>query len=176
MPLQSADNRILSAMRRGHTIKEYSDLVESALKANPDAALGTDLMVGFPGEDNEAFLHTLQFVSSGHFAYLHIFTFSPRRSTPAFGMPGRPSGHDVKERMRMLKAVDYARREAFRGAFFGKILPFLIESPEHPSGGFCALSHNYLRVRLRRLPEGARPGQVVPLELDTSIDMEIHVP
>ena len=167
IPLQSADNGILKAMGRGHTIEQYSELIRAAKNADPDVSIGTDIMVGFPGEDDAAFYNTFDFLVSQPFAYIHVFTFSPRLGTRAWEMTDRVPGEIVKDRMRMLRKVGNEKRRAFRAGFAGRTLPCLIETPDE-AGIFTALSHNYLRIRIARLPEGVRPGQVIPLIIDTN--------
>jgi threonylcarbamoyladenosine tRNA methylthiotransferase MtaB len=171
MPLQSADDRILSLMGRGHTIEEFLTLLETAVESNPDVAIGTDIMVGFPGEDDSAFENTLGFVSKNPFAYLHVFTYSPRRSTPAFQMSGRPSGQEVKARMKELKRVDLIKRRAFLGAFRGRTLPCLIESPKGPTEPLTALSHNFIRLGISPSIDKYPPGHIVMLTIDTNNDI-----
>jgi threonylcarbamoyladenosine tRNA methylthiotransferase MtaB len=167
IPLQSADDNILRAMGRGHTAADFAELIHAAVETNPDVAIGTDIMVGFPGEGDTEFRNTLRFVSERPFAYLHVFTFSPREGTPAARMPDRPPGDLVKERMRLLKEVDRTRRSAFRTSFQGRTLPCLIESSRNAAGLLTALSHNYIRISIPAIDKGVRPGQVVPLLIDT---------
>jgi threonylcarbamoyladenosine tRNA methylthiotransferase MtaB len=170
IPLQSADDRILKAMGRGHTIADFKKIIEACIDANPDVAIGTDIMVGFPGEDEDAFQNTLRYTTELPFAYLHVFTYSPRPLTVAATMPDRPTGEAVKERMRLLKKIDASHRSSYRRAFQGRILPFLIESPAIQGCLPTALSHNYIRIYLQAIEKDLRAGQVVPLILDTIND------
>ncbi len=168
LPLQSGDDRILEAMGRGHTVRQYAELIEAAIATCPDMALGTDIMIGFPGEDEKCFQATLDLIAKQPFTYLHLFTFSPRPQTPASKLPNRPSGTAVKNRMRALKELDDARRAAFLEANHGVRRPFLIESPPLRSGEHTAISDNYIRAVIKTDRAGIRPGQVVPLILDIS--------
>lgn len=176
MPLQSADDRILDLMGRGHTIRDYGTLLEAAVESNPDVAIGTDIMVGFPGEDKSAFESTLKFVSDSPFAYLHVFTYSPRRLTPAANMSGRPAGDEVKARMKELRKVDMAKRRGFVGVFQGRALPCLIESPQRPSEPLTALSSNFIRLRIPPSEDRYVPGHIVMLTIDTNNDIPGGLP
>jgi threonylcarbamoyladenosine tRNA methylthiotransferase MtaB len=171
MPLQSADNRILDLMGRGHTIRDYRTLLEAAVESNPDVAIGTDIMVGFPGEDRSAFENTLKFVLDSPFAYLHVFTYSPRKLTPAAHMSGRPGGNEVKARMKELRSIDTAKRRCFVGAFQGRSLPCLIESPQRPSEPLTALSSNFIRLSIPPSKDRYVPGHTVMLTIDTNNDI-----
>ncbi len=169
IPLQSGDQGILDSMGRDHTLRHYTDLLEAAVGIEPDIALGTDLMVGFPGENNKSHKNTLDFIKSLPLTYLHIFTYSPRALTRAADMPNRPTGPVVRDRMKDLKAVDNGKRMAFQKSQNGKIRPFLIESPT-ASNRITALSDNYLRIIVKDSEVINCIGQVVPLEIDINND------
>ncbi len=168
LPLQSGDQGILDAMGRGHTLRDYSTLVETAMRVRPDAAIGADVMVGFPGENVGSHQNTLSYINSLPFAYLHIFSFSPRDRTRAAEMPGRPQGSDIQKRMRDLKALDAARRRAFRLSQLGKTRMFLIEAPPYRSGRVTALSDNFIRICPEAKDIQSRIGNLLPLIIDNN--------
>jgi threonylcarbamoyladenosine tRNA methylthiotransferase MtaB len=95
MPLQSGDNRILRAMGRAYTAEEYREKAQEFLARVPKATLGADVMVGFPGEDEEAFSHTVELLEALCPLNIHIFRFSPRPGTAAAKLPGRPQKDKV---------------------------------------------------------------------------------
>lgn len=166
IPLQSGDDTILEKMGRGHTVPEFASIVEAAVETCPDMALGTDIMVGFPGEDEVSFRKTVEFLENQPFTYFHIFPYSPRRGTPAAGMPGRPPGPSVRERMRFLKKLDKSRREAFLKANAGVPRPCLIEIPEGDSKRLIALSDNYIRLDVNPSLRPIDAGNIVSLCVD----------
>jgi threonylcarbamoyladenosine tRNA methylthiotransferase MtaB len=176
LPLQSGDRKILDLMGRNHSPADYLELLEAAIEANPDTALGTDIMVGFPGEDDESFINTLNFLKNTPLTYLHIFTFSPRKGTKAAQMSGKPSGETVSERMKALKSLDKSKRLDFRRSQDGKVRPFLIENPEAGSGILTALSDNYIRIQFVAEKYRFSLGQVITMRIDTNNDYICAVP
>ena len=92
IPLQSADPEILARMRRPYSPQQYAALVAQIHSVFPDAAIGTDVLTGFPGETEKQFENTLEFIADLPFSYLHVFPFSPRPGTPAAGFSGRITG------------------------------------------------------------------------------------
>lgn len=166
LPLQSGDQKILDLMGRGHSLDDYTRLLDAAMKTNPDTALGTDIMIGFPGEDDESFLNSFNYLKEIPLTYLHIFTYSPRKGTRAAAMPGNPPGKTVKDRLDALKKLDKEKRQAFYRSQDGRIRPFLIENPRFKSGPMTALSDNYIRVNLAHSNYDLKPGQVIPMRLD----------
>lgn len=128
IPLQSGDDTVLDAMNRRHTIKAYAKLVETAFTKIPDLGLGTDLMVGFPGETDAAFRNTVAMAADLPFSYLHVFPYSPRPGTAALRMKQRVSSATVRERTDILLNLDRGKRLAFHNRQIGKTLSVLFES------------------------------------------------
>ncbi|MBX3302727.1 MAG: tRNA (N(6)-L-threonylcarbamoyladenosine(37)-C(2))-methylthiotransferase MtaB [Nitrospira sp.] len=128
IPLQSGDDTILDAMNRRHTIKTYGKLIETALTKIPDLGLGTDLMVGFPGETDAAFRNTVALATDLPFSYLHVFPYSPRPGTAALRIKQEVSSAMVKKRTDILLNLDRAKRLAFHNRQIGKTLSVLFES------------------------------------------------
>ncbi len=154
LPLQHASDAILSAMARPYTLDRYRAIVTKLLAACPDAAIGTDVIVGFPGETDADFGACAAYLQSSPLAYVHVFPFSARPGTAAARLGGRPRGQDVRPRVRYLRAIgaDLARR--YRARFVGSVRDGLtIED------GTLVLTDNYLRVRIPRgLPRNERVG------------------
>ena len=172
IPLQSGDQDILDSMGRGHTLQEYESLLLAAIEADPDVGIGTDVMVGFPGEDISSHQNTINYIKSLPISFLHIFKYSPRSGTSAFGMKNRPDGRDVHQRMKEMKSLDAAKRAAFRKSQNGRTRMCLVESPPWPPGYITALSDNYLRIRIQKGPDAPRAGQVVPVTIDINNNVD----
>jgi len=145
VPLQSGDDSVLSAMNRPYRVKDFVKLIERAAAAIPSLGLGTDVMVGFPGESDEAFLNTVRAVETLPFSYLHVFPFSPRPGTAAVRLSGSVAPGLIRERAMRLAALDRAKRMRFAERHIGETLPILFEGGE--TGGFASgTAPNFLRV------------------------------
>ncbi len=144
IPLQSGDDGLLRAMHRRYTLREYAALVEKAAAMIPDLALGTDLMVGFPGEGEQAFSTTCSAVADLPFAYLHVFSFSRRPGTAAARLRDAVAPAVVSRRSRVLAGISRAKRLAFYQRFTGRTLPVLFE--DQAQGRWTGLTDNYIRV------------------------------
>jgi len=146
LPLQSGSDKILAAMGRKYTRQEYLAFVEEAVEKIPNLGLGTDVMVGFPGEGEEEFQETVSLVASLPFSYLHVFPFSRRKGTRVVQMD-LPAVHPsvVKKRSKMLCDLSKKRREDFYQAAAGRTVEVLFET-RNDQGLFCGLTPNYIRV------------------------------
>ncbi len=171
-PLQSGDQEILNAMGRGHSLDDYRKLLEAAVSTDPDTSLGTDVMVGFPGETDETHRNTVDFLNSLPLTYLHIFSFSPRDGTIAARMSGRPQGKDVKSRLNDLKKLDKSIRQKFLDSQAGTEREFILESPPHASGRRIALSDNYVRMFVSDKISESLIEDFIHLLIDTISDVE----
>ena len=150
-PLQSGSDRILRRMHRKYRPRHYADRMEKARRLMPDAAIGADVMVGFPGETDAEFEQTRAFIERLPFTYLHVFTYSERPGTPAAEMPGQIPMPVRKARNRILRELAAAKNLAFRRAMVGKTLS--VVTLDEPG---AALSGNYLKVHLARSGEANR--------------------
>jgi threonylcarbamoyladenosine tRNA methylthiotransferase MtaB len=148
-PLQSGSDRVLRRMRRKYRPRHYADRIQRARKAMPEAAIGADVMVGFPGETDEEFAQSRDFIASLPFTYLHVFTYSARPGTPAADAPGQVPIPVRKERNRILRRLADEKNLQFRQSMLGKKLSVVTLDPPG-----SALSDNYLTVELAR-PEPA---------------------
>ncbi len=144
VPLQSGDDSILQAMNRRYSVQGYREAMELALKKIPGLCFGTDVMVGFPGESQQAFERTLEFVHNMPFAYLHVFSYSPRPGTASTKMAHQVDPKVIHERSRVLREVSHQKREAFQRQFVGQELAVLFE--EEVNGRWTGLTDQYLRV------------------------------
>lgn len=144
-PLQSGSDAILRRMHRKYRPRHYSERVLKAHGLMPDAAIGADVMVGFPGETDADFAATVQLVEALPFTYLHVFTYSERPGTPAAEAVGSVPISVRKDRNRLLRELAAAKNRAFRDSMVGRTLSAVTL---HQPG--MALTGNYLKVTLAR--------------------------
>ncbi|MDA0710339.1 MAG: tRNA (N(6)-L-threonylcarbamoyladenosine(37)-C(2))-methylthiotransferase MtaB [bacterium] len=145
IPLQSGDDRVLKAMRRPYTRTQYIDLIETLADRLPDVGIGGDVMVGFPGESDEAFQNTYNLVAQHPMTYLHVFPYSPRGKTPAARMPDQVDTHVKKARGAALRALGEEKVAEFQARFLTRICPVLFEG-RNKNGLLSGLTDNYIRV------------------------------
>ena len=147
VPLQSGSDRILRRMHRKYRPWHYAEKIRKIHEAMPDAAIGADVMVGFPGETDELFEESRSFIEHLPFTYLHVFTYSSRPGTPSAAMPDQVPVHVARVRNRVLRELAAEKNRAFRQKFLGLALDVITLQ----AGGESwteALSDNYLKVRL----------------------------
>jgi threonylcarbamoyladenosine tRNA methylthiotransferase MtaB len=145
VPVQSGNERVLRAMHRPYRAVDAERLFERARTLVPDLALGTDVMVGFPGEDDSAFRCTRELVTRHDLAYLHVFSWSPRPGTRANRLADPLPRGVVRERSQRLHEVDRRLRRTFGARFLGRELQVLFEERK-PDGIWVGLTDNYVRV------------------------------
>ncbi len=154
IPLQSGDNGILKAMRRPYTAENYAELIGTLCRRVSGLAVGADVMVGFPGESEDAFRRTLELVQQVNLAYLHVFRYSPRPKTHAAGMSQQVPGKVKLERSAILRAAGQKKWDEFRQRFIGQPRPTLILR-KNDNGTKCleGLTDNYIKVMLEYRPD-----------------------
>ncbi len=145
--LQSGSDRLLRRMRRPYTTAAFARIVEEIRRLMPDAGIGTDLIVGFPGETEEDHRQTVEFVHRMPFTYLHVFPYSDRQGTAASTMGDRVDGATAKLRAAELRQLSKAKNQAFRQSFMGRELSVLTLS-QLERGRRVAISGNYLKALL----------------------------
>lgn len=143
LPLQSGADEVLKRMKRPYTGTFFRDLVLDISEHIPDAAIGVDVMVGFPGEDEAAFGQTYDLLQELHLSYLHCFPFSPRPGTLAARMSGQVAERVKKERAQILRGLSREKRRAFYSRFIDQPLTFLIEH-RREKGMLRGISRNYI--------------------------------
>jgi threonylcarbamoyladenosine tRNA methylthiotransferase MtaB len=150
MPLQSASDRILAAMHRWYRAEHYARRVELIHDRLTNAAIGADVITGFPGETDADHAATLDFISVRPFTYLHVFSYSQRPGTKAAALPSQLPGHVIKTRARELRSLADSKSAAFRRAQIGRTLRVLTLRRDPADDPFStpALSENYLQVLL----------------------------
>jgi threonylcarbamoyladenosine tRNA methylthiotransferase MtaB len=142
-PLQSGSDTILRKMHRKYRPRHYADRVLKARQMMPDAAIGADVMVGFPGETEELFEESRQFIEAMPFTYLHVFTYSERPGTPAATMAGAVDIRVRKARNRVLRDLATQKNAAFRTSLIGR--EFTAVTLDPPG---LALTDNYIKASL----------------------------
>lgn len=146
LPIQYGEDSILKAMGRLHyDCKTFAEQAQYAVKTIPGLCLGTDIIVGFPGETPKTFGICKEFLEEMPFGIMHIFPFSPRQGTPAASMPGRPANLTVTHRCRQLLDLGRQKAEYFANQQVGQTLQVLVEKDSPTIEGW---SDNYLRVSL----------------------------
>ena len=145
VPLQSGDDEILDAMNRPYQVAEFINLIERAVSLIPRLGLGTDLMVGFPGESETAFANTLRVARTLPFSYFHVFTYSPRPGTAATKLSHQVSVRVARERAQRLAELSRLKRLTFAEQHIGSALPVLFESAK-VDGLRVGTTANFLKV------------------------------
>ena len=191
MPLQSASDRILAAMHRWYRSEHYARRVELIHDRLPHAAIGADVIAGFPGETESDHAASLAFIEQRPFTYLHVFSYSPRPGTKAASLPNQVPAQIIKRRARELRSPSESKSSAFRRSQIGRTLRVLtLHRNEHSISEHAgieytpALSSNYLRVQIPGIfPSNewldvvlsSEEGNYVVGE-PSSIDSELSVP
>ncbi len=163
IPLQSGDTRILKAMNRPYDQAFYLDLIRRLRARIPDFSVSTDIMVGFPGEDAEAFQNTCFVVEQAEFCRAHLFRYSPRPGTPAESMRDQVPDSVKSERMQQLQQVCKAAARRYAARFLGKVERVLVESRSKLSGLMTGTSDHYLQVEFAASP--SLTGQLVRVRI-----------
>jgi threonylcarbamoyladenosine tRNA methylthiotransferase MtaB len=167
VPLQSGSDSVLRRMHRKYRPWHYCEKIEKIRAAMPTAAIGADVMVGFPGETDAEFESTRRLIDDLPFTYLHVFTYSARPGTPAASMPNQVPVHIARERNKILRELAVEKKLVFMRSFIGKSVQAITLAPsptfsararqaERPavSTEFPlteALTDNYLKLHLRGL-------------------------
>lgn len=146
IPLQSGSNELLKLMKRRYTREVFANRVETIKKLMPNACIGVDVIVGFPGETDELFLETYQFLNELDISYLHVFTYSERPNTEAIEMQGVVPKNVRHKRSKMLRGLSVKKRRAFYESQLGNTVEVLFEN-ENKDGFIYGFSDNYVRVK-----------------------------
>jgi len=165
LALQSGSDAVLQRMKRCYSLDDYQKTINLIREAIPDAAITTDVMVGFPGEGNAEFEQNYRFCQQADFANIHVFPFSPRPGTAAAKMPQQVWEQVKKERaQRMLELARYCRHSSY-AQFLGRTMPVLWEKETNlGSGIYSGLTDNYIRVFTHS--EKPLTNKITPVKLD----------
>jgi threonylcarbamoyladenosine tRNA methylthiotransferase MtaB len=162
IPLQAGDDEILRRMNRHYSTTFFADLLDRLHKMNPDAAIGLDVITGFPGETDRQFQTTCQLLRQLPFSHLHVFPFSKRAGTPADDMPDQVSGAIMKDRAAQLRQIGIEKNKSFARQFIGSELEIVIEGGG-ADGLRKGLSRNYLPVWVPAA--SAEPGALLQVKI-----------
>ncbi len=168
IPLQSGSDEILRLMRRRYMSDLYVDRVKQIREVMPDACIGVDVIVGFPGETDEHFLETYNFLNELDISYLHVFTYSERDNTPAAEMERVVPLKVRKKRSKMLRGLSAKKRRAFYESQLGNTCTVLFEG-ENKEGYIHGFTENYVKVKTPWDPAKVNTLQKIKL---TEIDVD----
>ncbi len=179
IPLQSGSDKILGLMRRRYQRDLYKERVERIKSIMPDCCIGVDVIVGFPGETQEDFLDTYEFLNNLDISYLHVFTFSERQDTPATKMKGKVAGSTAFERNKMLHILSDKKKRAFYANQIGKEAEVLFED-DLKNGFMHGFTRNYVKVKAKYDPvlvNEVRAIQMVGVSPEGEMEvMEVYTP
>ncbi len=168
IPLQSGSDRLLKAMRRKYERSLFAERIHKIKSINPDTCIGVDVIVGFPGETNEEFFETIDFLKDLPVSYLHVFTYSERANTTAIKLGDPVPMHIRKERSKQLHILSDKKKRQFYESAIGKTGTVLIEQEEN-NGWMYGFTENYVKVKVPYNEKLANTFQYVYLK---SIDFE----
>jgi len=173
IPLQSGSNKILGLMRRRYQRELYTERVAKIKAVMPNCCIGVDVIVGFPGEKQEDFLDTYQFLNELDISYLHVFTYSEREQTAAAEMKGRVAGSTRADRSKMLHILSDKKRRAFYESQIGAVAEVLFED-DQKNGFMHGFTRNYVKVRAKYDPVMVNEIKMVKL-VEFSAGGEVEV-
>jgi threonylcarbamoyladenosine tRNA methylthiotransferase MtaB len=159
LPLQHASDRMLRLMRRPYTLAYYRQLLDSIAVRLPHASIGTDMIVGFPGETDADFRVVLDYLPSAPLSHVHVFPYSDRPGTEASSLPDKVPGATIRERATALRAIGAELTRRFRASQVGTVRPGLTLDD-----GTLVVTDNYLKVRI---PEGLPRNVKVALRIES---------
>ena len=148
VPLQSGDNNILKLMNRMYSVEDFRLGIEKILSELPDISIGTDVIVGFPGERESEFNNTRQLVKSIPFSYIHVFPYSPRPGTKSLALTGHVRDIIKKERVNELRQIGLKKKKLFIERQICKSVSVILE--ERNQDYFIGTSNNYIKVFIKR--------------------------
>ncbi len=171
IPLQSGDKYILERMNRPYGPQLFEKLVKKIHQSIPDAAIGVDIMVGFPGETDAAFENTYALLAALPVTYFHVFPFSSRPGTKASSFPDHVSPDTIKERRNKLLALSRAKKLEFYSKMVGKTVDVLIENKrESATQKLTGVSSNYVRVLIDG--DDGLKNKIIPCRITKAINQD----
>ncbi len=169
IPLQSGNDSILNKMKRPYTVDNFRQRVAKIRDQIPDAAIGVDTLIGFPGETDAAFRNTYDLINELPITYLHVFPFSARPGTPAARYPDKVAPEVIKKRCEKMRRLGKAKRLHFNRNFIGKAVEILVESTRHAATGqLKGVSSNYMPVLIDA--DDDQINKLVTVKLTDQID------
>ena len=167
IPMQSGSDTILKLMKRRYLSKLYRDRINHVKQVMPNACIGADVIVGFPGESEEEFMETYNFIKSLDLSYLHVFTYSERDNTEALGLNNVVPSNIRSKRSKLLRALSVQLKRKFYMSQLGTIKNVLFE-PENRNGFIYGFSNNYVRIKTPW--RSSIKDKIIPFELQNISD------
>ena len=167
IPMQSGSDTILKLMKRRYLSKLYRDRINHVKQVMPNACIGADVIVGFPGETEEEFMETYNFIKSLDLSYLHVFTYSERDNTEAVGLNNVVPSNVRSKRSKLLRALSVQLKRKFYMSQLGTIKNVLFE-PENRNGFIYGFSNNYVRIKTPW--RSSIKDKIIPFELQNISD------
>ena len=162
LPLQSGSDEILKAMHRPYTTKDFAKLTARLVEEIPDISIGTDLIVGFPGETEKHFEETINFLQSQPFSKIHVFPFSAREGTVAAEMKNQIDSQTKKIRVSKVLEIAKSKEKNFAERLIGKTVEIITETEEN--NFIDGLTKNYVRLKIPASPE-IKLGEIVKVNV-----------
>ena len=162
LPLQSGSDEILKAMHRPYTTKDFAKLTARLVEEIPDISIGTDLIVGFPGETEKHFEETINFLQSQPFSKIHVFPFSAREGTVAAEMKNQIDSQTKKFRVAKVLEIAKSKEKNFAERLIGKTVEIITETEEN--NFIDGLTKNYVRLKIPASPE-IKLGEIVKVNV-----------
>ena len=147
IPLQSASNRILKLMKRNYSFNDYLKITEKICESVPDAAIGTDIISGFPGETENDFYETMENIEKLPIYYIHAFSYSDREGTVSYFLKPKIKETEIKRRTGIIREISLKKKIKFHNKFRGKTLEFLSLTDDK------AISSNYIKAKISGNPK-----------------------
>lgn len=163
IPLQSGDDEIINAMNRTYTVKYYKDLINTLVYEIPGIGIGTDVIVGFPIEEDRHFNNSLNLLRALPLSYFHIFSYSKRPGTPVSKIKNKVSDNEIKKRNDILRKLSEQKKIIFENNNLGQQLNVLVENKSDSHGNLSGLSDNYIRLSIRNSIDMV--GEIVTINL-----------
>ena len=167
IPMQSGSDTILKLMKRRYLSKLYRDRINYVKQVMPNACIGADVIVGFPGESEKEFMETYNFIKSLDLSYLHVFTYSERDNTEAIGLNNVVPSNIRSKRSKLLRALSVQLKRKFYMSQLGTIKNVLFE-PENRNGFIYGFSNNYVRIKTPW--RSSIKDKIIPFELQNISD------
>lgn len=176
IPLQSGDNDILRRMNRRYTAEQFIDIVEKCRKQLHDAAIGLDVLVGFPGETDALFSNTVSLLESLDFTYLHVFPYSKRPGTKAASFSDQVEPSVKQQRVKRLRSLSDKKKKAFYSRFVHSRRRALLETEKFAEGILKGYTDNYIPIRVEKPVTIPTKPVVVELDKLSGNAMLAHIP
>ncbi len=166
MPLQSGDNKILSKMKRNYKAENFENIVKKIAKLMPNAAIGADIIAGFPGETEEAFNNTYQLIKKLPISYLHVFPFSARKGTPAANFSEQIPSNIIKKRASKLRKLGKIKKTIFYNRMEDLIFETVIEKKDKQNPDLLkGVTSNYIPIFFPCHKKNIKPGSMTKVKI-----------